>query len=536
VRIPAEQAALHKLRVSALFKASPMSARDKKLNVWNYIIQTEIKLGTSFIVTKPDRILYVVPGATNEILPMPPAGRGGDRIFSYLHTMYGLTTREDTTKVVYDVLRSYAIAHGTEVELRRFAAFDVKTKTAYLSTYDGYMWKIDGGNDIPRIPSGEDEVFFIDDDGGRPCPVDIGPHGLLIDHLTDVNFATGMGGIGPEAQRKALIVWLFALALPDLMPTKPLLMLEGTQGAGKTAAVQLIQTALMGKTKPLSISRNQEADFGVLLLRAPIALLDNLDTYIDWVADKVCAYATGVDFTKRRLFSDDEEVTIKPQAFIAVASKNPASFRREDVADRCVVLRLDRRDKFKRFAKLVEHTQELRPKLVGEYLYYLNRIVSEIRAGAYDEESEETHRMADFAALARVVGRVLDWTEEEISELMDGLQSERDAFVSEEDPLVELLHQWIGYKPKMGPSNIGREVTSHELFNELNSFAQISNIQWYKSPRQLKQKIRSTHIARDFIVKMHSVDGKTTYQIWRHTDAQLSVVPEETVRLGASDE
>lgn len=540
MKVRAEQAAYHKLRVAGFFN-EPGSARDKRLRVWNYIVQTEISLGTQFIVTKPDRILYAILGATNDCLPLPRQGRGGERIFSYLNTMYGITEREETTKVVYDVIRSYAIHEGTRAELRRFAAYDGTSKTAYLSAYDGFMWQLDGSSDIKKVPSGEHEMFFIDDDGGIGVAPDIGPHDLLIDHLTSANFAAqGLGGISAEAQRKALIVWMFSLAFPDLMPTKPLLMLEGVQGSGKTSCIQLIQIALLGKIKAMTISKNQESDFGVLLLRAPIALLDNVDTYIDWVADKVCSYTTGGEFPKRRLFSDDEEVVIKPHAFLAVASKNPSSFRREDVADRCIILRLDRRENYGRFQKLIEKTTALRAKLFGEYLYYVNRIVEEIRAGAYDEDSAEAHRMADFAALARVVGKVLGWSQDDLAELMSGLQNERDAFIIEEDPLPDLLHRWISYRPRMGPANVGREVTIHQLFQELDSFAQADGIQWYKSPRQLAQKIRSSHIARDFIVQMVAIDGRKSYRIWRHSDAQLSVVPtaepDEPLKLAGEDE
>jgi len=519
-----ELAAYHKLRVSGMING-PGSARGKGLLIWGYILQAEIAMGTQFIVTKPDRLLYVILGCLSEILPMPRHGRGGERIMAYLNAMYGLTERENMMKIVYDSMRSYAINEGLHVELRRFSAFDPVSKTCYLSTYDGLMWKLDGQS-IARVPSGEGEVFFIDDDGGVPVEPDIGPHGLLIDYLTSINFSDhGLGGISADSQRRALIVWMFALAFPDLMPTKPLLVLEGAQGAGKTASIQLVQAALMGKLKSMMISRNQENDFGVLLLRAPIALLDNIDTYIDWVADKVCAYTTGGEFPKRRLWTDDEDVVIKPHAFIAVASKNPSSFRREDVADRCVILRLERRDSFERFQRLLERTVMMRPKLFGEYLYYVNQMVATIRDGIYEEGAKETHRMADFSALGRVVAKVLGWSGDEISELMAGLQNERDAFITEEDPLTDLLHHWISYKPRMGPTNIGREVSIHQLFQELDSIAQAQGIQWYKSPRQLSQKIRSSHITRDFIVQMLAVDGRKSYRIWRHTDAQLSVIP-----------
>ena len=156
----------------------------------------------------------------------------------------------------------------------------------------------------------------------------------------------------------AFIVWIFALALPDMMPTKPILLLEGAMGSGKTAAVQLLQYALMGESRPMILQRNKEDDFGVLLLRSPIALFDNTDSYIDWVPDAICAYTTAGVWNKRRLYTDDESMVIKPHAFIAIASKNPASFRREDVADSCVILRLVRRSEFSSIKALVQKVKD----------------------------------------------------------------------------------------------------------------------------------------------------------------------------------
>jgi hypothetical protein len=528
MKLPADQTALHRLRIAGLFKRQ-VPAREKKIMVANYIIQNEMLMGSAFIVSKPERNLYLLLGATNEIISLPRQGRGGDQVFAYIHQMYGLTEREDTAKVVYDALRSYATQNGQLVELRRFSAYQQESKTVYLSAYNGYAWKLDGSTRISNVQNGEEGVFFIDDDSGVPCELDIAPHGMLIDRLTDLNFGDGLGGITPEHQRKAIIIWMFALAFPDMMPTKPLLIIEGAPGSGKSLSLQLIQWMLLGDVKPLSISKSQEDDFGVLILRNPIALLDNLDSYIEWVADKVCSYTTTGVFTKRKLYSDNEEVVIRPHSFIAVASKNPASFRREDTVDRSIIIRLERRHVFTRARKMIESIVEDRPKLLGEYVYYVNEMVKLMREGAYTEVDVEgeVHRMGDYAALGRIVGQVLGWHPDDVRDLMAGLQSERDTFASEEDPIVEVMHKWISYKPRIGPSNIGREVSAHNLFKEFESIAQGNGIQWYKSVKTLTQKIRSPHIDKDFIVQMLVADGQRSYRIWRKSDAQLSVVPDE---------
>jgi hypothetical protein len=422
------------------------------------------------------------------------------------------------------------------VELRRFSYFDRKNETLYLSRYNGTAYRVNGeGVEVVRNGDG---VYFADDDNGVHCEgVVIGQNNVLLDRLTTLSFADDTpGGITPEQQKKAITIWLFALALPDLMPTKPLLLFEGPAGSGKSSVTQQIQLALMGAKKPMILQRNKEDDFGVILLRSPIAVFDNTDSFIDWVPDAVCSYTTSGMWTKRKFYTDNEEIIIKPHAFIAIASKNPASFRREDTADRCILIRLKRIEGNLRQEGLEASILNDRGALLGEYLYYANEIVKKIKEGGLDKEPElgedengepikKSFRMADFASLAFVVGEVLGWNPKEILDLLDALESERDAFINEEDPLMEILHMWLEKRPIGRGWNIGREVSCQELFSELNEIAQLNHIQFYKTSRQLAQKMRSPHIQNEFTVVFTNVKKHVGYKIWRKTDGKLSVLP-----------
>ncbi len=510
------------------------TSRSRRVNIWNEILNIEITTGSTFLIATPENQPYICVGLTQQIISIPRPGRGGDRFWAYMEQRYGLTEREDTSKAILDRLRTYAMQNGAHVAVRRFAAY--KNNSVYFSSYDGKMWRLDGAN-IMQVPNGEDDVFFIDDDGGKNVEPEVANHGILFDRLVNhLSFSTtGMGGISAEQMRMAFVVWIFALALPDLMPTKPLLILEGAPGSGKSASCQLLQQALLGESKPMILSKNKEDDFGVLLLRSPICVFDNLDAYIDWLPDAICAYTTKGTWTKRKLFTDSDEATIKPHAFIAVASKNPASFRREDTADRCVILRLERRDQFTRFQSLEAQIQQDRSQLVGEYFWYVNQIVAEINHGALNEQTAEVHRMADFAALARVVGRVVGWEPEAVADLMNAIQSEQIAFINEEDPLVELLHKWIVYKPTNGLNGIGREIGLFQLFTEMEMIANANGIAFYKNARLLSQKLRSQHLERDFVIQLIAPDGHKSYRIWRRTDARLISIPMPTDSTGSDD-
>lgn len=510
-----DQCARHRLRFHGIRHMKHTTALAKQLALFSYILEQEAIAGTRYM--RAGNGLYIYLGMTAEVISMSTRG---DRLGAYLHQVYGVMP-DVLGKSCTTQLLLYAATHAVKTNLRRFVAFDNETKTAYVSTYDGQMWKLTGGTP-DLVPNGEDDVFFIDDDGGTHTEVDIGPHGILLDRLTNINYAeTGVGGMLPEQQRMALTVWLFMLGFPDLMPTKPLLIVEGTQGSGKSAAVQLIQLAILGASKPMILSKNKEDDFGVLLLRSPIAVFDNTDAFIEWVPDAICAYTTLGYWVKRKLYSDDDEAIIKPHAFVAVASKNPASFRRSDVADRSIILRLERRDTFRSFQELQGEIIALRPQLLGEWIWYVNQLVHRMRVYADDALQTEVTRMADFAKFARVIGEQLNWASDDVVGLMAALAAERDAFIDEDDPLVDLLHKWIVYKGG-GYSSIGRERTLYELHAELEGIAQANEITYYKSARTLAQNIRSPHIERDFIVEIVIKGRRKVYKIWRKTDPRLT--------------
>jgi hypothetical protein len=498
--------AIHRLRISSIVRAKVKgkSPRDTALDVWTYILKAETKMGTAFLHTA-DGTLYVYLGATRQLVTFPNTVREAEQLVAYVTQVYGITFTDTFGRYIFDSFRNYALAHAIANDPRRFAVYDVRAHVGYLTNYQGRMWRLDGGTPM-LVDNGTDDVFFINDDGGVSCEPQIRHHGILLDLLTDLNFAeSGLSGMTPEAQRQAMIVWLFALAFPDLMPTKPLLILEGTQGSGKSAAVALMQLALMGVSKPMILQRNKEDDFGVILLRSPLAVFDNTDSYIEWVPDAVCAYTTSGQWVKRKLYSNSEEVVIKPHAFIAVASKNPASFRREDVADRCLIMRLERRANFTAFETLRQDVLAQREALLGEYLWYVNQIIAYMRTHGDVMERNETARMADYARFARAVSAVLGWPATTIDDLMASIAHERDTFINEDDPLVQLLEHWV-------KKNARRPVTVQKLFSDLDALAPMLGATFYKSPRVLAQKVRSPHVERAFKVKMTIREGQKYYE------------------------
>lgn len=520
-------AATQRARAARILRSAKGKERDRWIALWNFILASEIEAGTLFVRAVPDGQIFAVLGSTHEAVPL--SRRGGDRWHAYFHSTYGFTEHEKVSRFIYDTVRAHAWTNGERVELRRFVSYNQETQTAYLSAYNGFFYKIEGAEHITVESQGVDNVFFADDDGGAPVEPDVGPHGILLDRLANPNFIDGdrSSGITPEQQRMALITWMFAVAFPDLMPTKPILLLEGVKGSGKTSIVSLIQLALKGAYQPITLRKDREDDFGIVLLHHPIALLDNQDSYIEWLPDAICAYATGAQWERRKLWTDNERVIIKPRSFVAFSTRNPVSFRRDDVVDRLLILSFDRRLTFRRMARLESDITEERAQLLGEYLWYVGRIVDVLREGGTDDEADEKYRMADFAAFTRVVGRVFGWSKEAVDGLLVAMQAKRDAFLLEEDPLIDLITEWIEYQYNAKSSrrtNRGRLISIFDLASELETFAVERSLPWKESPRTLKLKLRAPHVEAAFTIEQLTANGHAAFRIWKKGDPRLEVI------------
>jgi hypothetical protein len=274
-----------------------------------------------------------------------------------------------------------------------------------------------------------------------------------------------------------------------------------------TLAFQAIEVVVHGSDQLLAISKHGERDFWVTLLRNPISILDNADEFIDWLPDALCAYATGAGRIERELHTNTGEIRIRPRAFLAVPSKDPKSFRRDDVADRSIVLRMDKRPNRSSADDILRGLARDRPHLFGEYLYYLNRIVAALHRQRVYKLSQ---RMADFEKFAYAVGEAFNWPERYVRDTMDAIQRERTAFAAENDVVAELLDVWVD---KDG--NEARDLTARELFHELRLLAELDNKTFIRTPQALAQRLRSPHINERFLINTGLERDRKLYRITR---------------------
>lgn len=511
------------------------SASDQAQGAAHTILEIEEANGGKLVVIDDDPFLFT--GYGKRLLAM---NHNDARWSAHMAMVYGLNTKDrELTPKITSLLGAHILWNGTKMQPRRWTAY--LDGALHLSRYDGTTYRLtgegvsegpnnflvdDGWSRANRgqvsnppltfeIADNGTHVLFADDDSGSvPADPIIGRNGRLFKLLQGVNWSRSTaGGMKPKHQAQVLMIWMLAVAFSDLFPTKPILIAEGAPGSGKSTLMQMIQQALFGSIEPFVVSEDGERDFWVGLLRSPITILDNTDDLIKWLPNTINAYVTRGYRTERKLHTNTGRVELRPHSFIAVASKDPKSFRAEDTADRSLMLRLESR--FQRggpggdsIQMLTANIARERALLWGEWLYYLNRVCAAV---VREPVRRTTARLGDFEVFAYAACRALGWQSERIvPDLMEAHSRERTAFACEADIVLDVLHDWMAM-----PSSPGREITARDLFKELSNHANLNNKPFVRTPQALAQRLRAPHIQRTFEVIDSMKGDRKIYQLFK---------------------
>jgi hypothetical protein len=224
-----------------------------------------------------------------------------------------------------------------------------------------------------------------------------------------------------------------------------------------------------------------------------ILALDNLDQFTGWLRDKIARLTTGaVDFY-RRLYTSNEMGRVTYRCYLACTARTPDTLRRDDLADRLLILPVTRVEDPEPESILLHNAQALRNAWWGDVLTALNQVVALIRHEGLPTKARL--RMADFESFAQVVAKATG--QDKVWErTVRALESAQAQFLLDGEPIVDGLCRWL-----QEPGNEKREMTARELYEELTGSLFGDDRPgggWYKSPQSFAKKL--ANIRRDLRV------------------------------------
>ena len=194
-----------------------------------------------------------------------------------------------------------------------------------------------------------------------------------------------------------------ASVIISLIPNipRPPLAFHGDQGSAKTTTAKMLGTLIDPSEAPL-VRAKDEAELVQGLAHHYCVVLDNLSSLRVWLSDLLSRAVTGEGFTKRQLYTDEEDITFAYRRFIILTGIGLV-ITKPDLLDRSLIIGLDRVPEKKRRGEQIlwEQFQAIRPGLFGAVLDLLSGAIRE-----YEHVSlAKLPRMADFAHWACAMAR-----------------------------------------------------------------------------------------------------------------------------------
>ena len=210
---------------------------------------------------------------------------------------------------------------------------------------------------------------------------------------------------GDERDNRLLLkVYIVSLFVPDI--AHAMLILHGEKGSAKSTLQTLIKL-LVDPSKPSLLTfHGDRTEFIQQLSHNYVACYDNVKNTPQWLSDEACKAVTGVGQSKRKLYSDDDDIVCEYKRCLGFNGIN-ISLTEPDALDRSIMIELERISKEKRRveSEITSEFFKLRPMLLG-YIFDILVKTLQIRPTI---KLNDLPRMADFAIWGEAIARAMSY-------------------------------------------------------------------------------------------------------------------------------
>ena len=219
---------------------------------------------------------------------------------------------------------------------------------------------------------------------------------------------TTLFNVKKKDQNNTLLLkcYIISLFIPDI--PKPVLVLHGEQGGAKSTFQELVKMLVDPSTTQTFTFPRDSNEFIQQLSHNYIAYYDNVSVIQDWVSDLLCRAVTGSSFSKRALWTNDEDFYYNFKRNLGINGIDLAATK-ADLLDRSILMETERIDKADRIKiqKIWDKFNEIKPHVLGYIFDILAKVLQ------YKEQHGEIdfpgglNRMADWEEYAEIISRCM---------------------------------------------------------------------------------------------------------------------------------
>ena len=268
-----------------------------------------------------------------------------------------------------------------------------------------------------------------------------------------------------ENAKLLLKVYIILLVVHNIQ--KPILATHGEQGSAKSTLHEYIKKVI---DPSAAVTLAFPRDINELVQKLDhnyVAYFDNISGIKEWISDQLCRSVTGSGFSKRQLFTDDQDIVYSFKRALGFNGINLAATK-ADLLDRCLIILLERiKDELRRPLEDIVNIkgmdralEKIKPQLLG-YIFDMVAKLLKVISMKGITKPKELPRMADFAIHGEIVARCIGYDKGVFLKAFNENTKLQSAELIESNPLAMTVFQFVQWKPQF-------KGTATKLLEELN--------------------------------------------------------------------
>lgn len=260
--------------------------------------------------------------------------------------------------------------------------------------------------------------------------------------------------------------------------SRPILLFTGEPGAGKTTLQKLIKR-LLDPGEPESFRFGDMRDAMQKGMHCQIGVMDNLSAMTVDQIDMACRWVTGDADSKRKNYTDDEDVVYKFKRQLLMNGTNrPAS--RADFLDRCLPVEMKTIPKSERMTE--KELCKLLEEHHSEWLGAIFTLLSKALAIKPTLKLKERERLADWDEYAHAIFKVLG-KEEAYADDRRIINERQQQAVFDASPVAQAIVSFMSSKEDLWKGTAAKLL--EELRKEAAKLSLNYSKDWPKTPNNL---------------------------------------------------
>jgi len=441
------------------------------------------QMGEAFVRLRSGEAVRVLPVRSQEV-----------RAF-LINRAYEMTARLLPAGIIDGVLslvESRTRSSGRKVQMEnRFARLD---KTIYLDLADesGRAAKVEASGwkiVTPRRVMFERQI--------HQATIPLPRHGGDLEKLFKLL------AISRRDHRLLITGWL-ATAIATEVPC-PVLVLFGPHGSGKSTRAKLLRALIdPSKIETVPLSRNP-AELAQILQQHATPVFDNQSSIKRDVSDMLCSAVTGAGFTKKKLYSNKDNVLFEYKRAMIMTSINIPSTA-HDLLDRFLLIELEPPRQRRTEEDINREFKRAQPAILGGLLDTLVKVLGLID----DVRIPNLPRLADFARWGTAMALALGNEADAFMKALAGNDQRRVDAILEDDPIADAVQRFLSQNKRWSG-------TGTQLLRALIKMPNVdaSSPDWPKQANKLSARLRELQSPlKEIGIELKIGRHKASRKIW----------------------